>query len=229
MTRRHVVLLQDNRQERASKVERPEVTDVGDPDDDRDHGADRGQEETLEVLDVVESLADDPLCVGGRGKWGRGGRIRDDGLLLVELSKALNGQRGWCRAVELRDAVKHIDRFLLATLAEQVLGRLLEAEDDETYKEDREGDGTQNDHQVAPAHVASSRAARLASGNCGTGLEVDVTSVFGNGAVGNGAADDDTDWLPHGQESEQESAVLRQKFEGDGCVNWDLSAETKLG
>lgn len=228
LSRGDVVLLQDYRQERSCKVERPKVTDVSDPDDQGDHGADRGQEQALEMLDVVEALRDDPLCVTLRVQRGGRGGIRDDRLLLINFGKALDGQRWRRHAIKFGDTVKHIDSFLLFTLAEQVLWRLLETEDEEPQEEDREGDTTEDDQEVAPAHVASGSAASFTGCNRSAGFEIHVASIFGNSAVGDRAAKHDADRLPHRQESEQESTVLRQELEGDRGVDGDLSAETEL-
>lgn len=149
-----------------------------------------------------------------------------DAHLAVNLAEILDGQGRRRGTVKLGDLVENIDCILLAALAHQKLGRLVESEDEIAGEEDEECHGTDDDDHVPPAHIARNRAAGLAILNGVTGGQGCFTSVLGSSTVGDGRCDNYTDWLPHTQQRHEVATLRRHELECNSGVDGDVAAET---
>lgn len=67
--------------------------------------------------------------------------------------------------------------------------------------------------EIPPTRVAATSAARLACSNHATRWKFGVASVLGDESEGNGAVQNDTDRLPHGEEGKKPASVLRKKLD----------------
>lgn len=142
---------------------------------------------------------------------------RDDAHLGVDIVEVLHGQLGGWHLVEPSNLVQDVDGLLLLSTTDEVLGRLVEVENEESDDEDQEGDTTENTAADPPSVVATRGTARRAVGDLGTSRKWRFgcgTSVLWDCAKGDSRGDDDTDGLPHGKQREEISTVLRQKLEG---------------
>jgi hypothetical protein len=146
----------------------------------------------------------------------------------VDSSEMLNGECRWGLPVEFGDSVKDIDSFLLFTLGQQELGRLVEVENEESQEENEKSHSSEDDEEISPTHVG------LSGTTCFSGREfgvlaaqnIGITSVFGNSTVSDTGSSDHTDWLPHGEERNEVSSVLGEEFESDQGVDGDVSTKT---
>lgn len=207
----------------------PEIAHVRDPDDHRRERHQRSPEKTLQVSKLSQTVFENRLGMLSRLQWCGRDRIRAETRLLVDRSEIVYRQGRWGRTVETSDRVQDVDCFLFFTLAEQILGRFTEIEDDKSEEEDEQGDGPERDQQVSPAHVTPLGTTRRASRRDHARRKTGVASVFGYKPVRDSARDDNADGLPERQERKEVSFVLRQEFEGDGGVDRDLTAETESG
>lgn len=73
--------------------------------------------------------------------------------------------------VLIGDAVNGSHSFGLASASEEVLGRLVEMEEEETTYEHGEGEGSESNREVPPASVISTVTACNVRGGDGAGLE----------------------------------------------------------
>ena len=137
-----------------------------------------------------------------------------------------NGQGRHRCFVEFGYLVQNIDSFGLFALAEQELGRLVEAEDRKPQKEHGQGHQTQHDHLVPPAHVAGYSAACLSVCNGCAGGKLGVASVLCSSSVGDCAGNHDTNGLPHRQQSHEVAAVLWQELQRDSGVDRNIATKT---
>lgn len=64
--------------------------------------------------------------------------------------------------VDSCDMLKHLNGLLILAAVDEEFGGFLEPEDHESHEEDEKCDGSECEHQVAPAHVVFSAATRLA-------------------------------------------------------------------
>lgn len=138
-------------------------------------------------------LASQELLVGGD---------RDDAHLGVDIVKVLHSQFGRGHLVVPGNLVQDVDGLFFFSTSNEILGRFVEVENEESDDKDQEGDTTENTATDPPSVIATRGTTRLAVGD----LEASRKRRFGCGtsvlwdcAKGDGRGDDDTDGLPHGE------------------------------
>jgi hypothetical protein len=125
--------------------------------------------------------------------------------------------------------MENFNGFGFLASGEQVLWRLLESENEVAEEEDYQGQASQYDQVVAPAHVAGDGTASLSRTNSTARWQCGVAPPFrsGDSSVSDYRGDGDTERLPHGQECDKEAAVVRQKLESDGRVNGNVASQAE--
>lgn len=123
--------------------------------------------------------------------------------------------------------MQHVNGLGFAATGKQKLGRLVELEDEVAEEEDGEGHAAEYNHVVSPAHVAGHGAASFSRANGFTGRQQWVAAPFSGCSVSDARGNDDSDGLPHGKKSNEETAVLGKKFECNGCIDRDVTSESE--
>lgn len=152
--------------------------------------------------------------------------VRVDTKGSVDLAEVLDGQLRRGTAVEQGNLVEDVNSLLFTAFAEEELGRLVKFEDKIPGDEDGECNGANDDHLVAPAHIAGHGAAGHTAADGAASGQCDIASILRSGTIGDDSADDDADRLPHAQQRHEGTAVLRQVLERNSGVNGDIAAET---
>lgn len=139
----------------------------------------------------------------------------------------LKAERGHRSLVELSNFSENIDGLLVMALANQKLRRLVKSKYQIAGDEDNECDHANDDHFVAPAHIAGDSAARIAGIDTysAAGGEFNVAPEFGSSTKGNGGCDDNPDRLPYTQQSNEKPPILWEKFQSDCRVDGDVAPE----
>jgi len=77
----------------------------------------------------------------------------DAAVLVCEVLKRVVAKSA-IASVVAGDMLQDSERLVVSTTVDEEFGRLFETEHDCSEKKDAEGDGSDGEHQVAPAHVA---------------------------------------------------------------------------
>lgn len=134
-------------------------------------------------------------------------------VILRQRLQVLEGQ-ATLLLVDFGHMLHRFDRFRIVALVYGVFWRFSKRKDEEAQEEYEERQASERVKQVSPSHVIRSRAARRPCFCRATGRErilfgeIGRTRVRRDEAESDGAANDDAEWLEHGQACQQEAAVL---------------------
>ena len=101
-------------------------------------------------------LASQEFLVRGNG---------DDAHLGIDIVEMLHGQLGRRHPVELGNLVQDVDGLFLLSTPDEILGRLVEVENEESDDEDQEGDTAENTAADPPSVVGTRAATRFTAGH----------------------------------------------------------------
>lgn len=166
------------------------------------------------------------------------------GLVAGTPLEGLKGSQGEPCLVLVRpgNVLHHADSLLVLALVHEELGAFTEVEQEEPQAEHGEGDASQREEEVAPAHVVVAPAARhlaTIAATCGGGgvvvtrrervgfREVGAAGHGRDEGEGDGGTEDHADGLEDGQGGEEKAFVLGEELERDGRVDGDVAAHAE--